>query len=115
MTKTNPANERCKTEYLDFLKEAYGRDEATLDRVAKSIVRFEESTGRKDFKRFHRQQAVSFKGKLNATRNARTGEALGKGTILATLSDLRAFFLWLAREPGFKSHIHYRDADYFNL
>jgi site-specific recombinase XerD len=115
MTRTNAENERCKTEFLDFLKEAYGRDEATLDRVAKSIARFEESTGRKDFRRFHRQQAVAFKAKLAIARNARTGESLSKATILATLSDLRSFFLWLAREPGFKSHIHYRDADYFNL
>jgi integrase len=115
MTKTNPANERWKTEYLDFLKEAYGRNEATLDRIAKSIDRFEESTGRKDFRLFHRKQAVAFKAKLASMRNARSGESLSKATILATLSDLRAFFLWLAREPGFKSHIHYRDADYFNL
>lgn len=115
MKKPNAVNERCKTEYLDFLKEAYGRDEATLDRVAKSLARFEESTGRKDFRRFHRAQAVAFKAKLNAEKNARTGESLSKATILATLSDLRTFFLWLAREPGFRSQIHYRDADYFNL
>lgn len=35
--------------------------------------------------------------------------------MLATLRDLRAFFMWLAREPGFRSHIAYADADYFNL
>jgi integrase len=73
------------------------------------------STGRKDFRRFHRAQAVAFREKLNEEKNARTGAPLSKATILATLSDLRAFFMWLAREPGFKSHIHYRDADYFNL
>ena len=33
----------------------------------------------------------------------------------ATLRDLRAFFFWLAHQPGFKSHIAYADADYFNL
>ena len=31
------------------------------------------------------------------------------------MRDLREFFLWLAREPGFRSHIAYADADYFNL
>src|SRR5205085_2546627 len=31
------------------------------------------------------------------------------------LRDLRAFFFWLAHLPGFKSHIAYADADYFNL
>lgn len=33
----------------------------------------------------------------------------------STLRDLKAFFEWLAREPGFRSHIEYADADYFNL
>lgn len=35
--------------------------------------------------------------------------------MLATLRDLRAFFTWLAREPGYKSHIAFSDAAYFNL
>ena len=33
----------------------------------------------------------------------------------STLRDLRAFFFWLAHLPGFKSHVAYADADYFNL
>ena len=41
-----------------------GRDEATIDGVAKSLARFEESTRGKDFKRFHREQAVAFKAQL---------------------------------------------------
>ena len=60
MTKSNPANERIKREYFAYLKEANGRDEATIDSVAKSLDRFEESTKARDFKRFHRQQAVAF-------------------------------------------------------
>ena len=33
----------------------------------------------------------------------------------STLSALRAFFLWLAAKPGYKSRIAYADAEYFNL
>jgi integrase len=113
--KTNAANERIKREYFRYLQEALGRDEATIDAVAKSLARFDESTGRRDYKRFHREQAVAFKAKLATSINARTGETLSKATMLSTLRDLRAFFLWLAREPGFRSHIAYADADYFNL
>ncbi len=115
MTKHNPANERIKRDYLQYLKEAQGRNEATLDGVAKSLARFEESTKAKDFKRFHREQAKAFKDRLAAALNARTGEGLSKATMLSTLRDLRAFFIWLARERGFKSHLSYSDADYFNL
>ena len=61
MTKTNPSNERIKRDYFRYLAEARGQDEATIDGVAKSLVRFEEATRNKDFRRFHREQAVAFK------------------------------------------------------
>jgi integrase len=115
MTKFNPGNERIKRDYLRYLAEARGRSEATIDGVAKSLARFEESTRRRDFKRFHREQAMAFKKRLAEADNARTGDRLSKGTMLSTLRDLRAFFFWLAHEPGFKAHIAYADADYFNL
>ncbi len=115
MVKHNASNERVKRDYFRFLAEAKGRDTATIDRVAKSLARFESGTGHKAFKRFHREQAVAFKRRLGEALNERTGERLSKATIQSTLRDLKAFFEWLAREPGFRSHIDYADADYFNL
>jgi integrase len=113
--KHNAANERVKREYFRFLAEAKGRDDATVDAVAKALARFEESTGYKDFKRLHREQAIAFKRQLAQAPNKRTGEKLAKATMLSTLRHCRDFFLWLAREPGYKSHIAYADADYFSL
>jgi len=113
--KHNAANERIKREYFRYLTEAKGRDEATIDGIAKALARFEDSTGRKDFKRLHREQAIAFKRKLAEANNARTGERLAKATMHSTLRHCRDFFLWLAREPGYKSHIAYADADYFSL
>ena len=115
MTKHSAANERIKRDYFAYLKEALGRDEATIDGVAKALARFEESTKAREFKRFHREQAVAFKAALAKATNSHTGERISKGTMLSTLRDLRAFFFWLAHLPGFKSHIQYADADYFNL
>ena len=115
MTKHNAKNERVKREYVLYLEEAKRRDPATVDRVLKSIARFEESTGRKDFKAFHRQQAVAFKKRMAGGLNARTGERLSKATVHSILRDLHAFFFWLAHLAGYKSHIAYADADYFNL
>ncbi|MEO6359497.1 MAG: site-specific integrase, partial [Sphingomicrobium sp.] len=115
MTKPNGANERIKREYFSYLEQALGRDPATIDGVAKSLARFEESTKARDFKRFHRGQAVAFKAKLAEAVSFRTGERISKATLLSTMRDLRAFFFWLAHLPGFKSHIAYADADYFNL
>jgi site-specific recombinase XerD len=115
MNKPNPENERQKRAYFSYLREAHGRDDATIDRTAASLARFERSTKARDFKRFHREQAVAFKVRLLEAVNARTGERLSKATVLSTLRDLRAFFMWLAREPGYRSKIAFSDADYFNL
>lgn len=115
MTKHSAANQRIKRGYFAYLKEAKGRDEATIDGVAKALARFEETTKARDFKRFQKPQAVAFKATLATAVNARTGERISKATMLSTLRELRAFFFWLAREPGFKSHLAYSDAEYFNL
>lgn len=115
MAKHNAQNTRIKREYFDYLKEAMRRDEASIDQVAKALMRFEEATGHKDFKKFHREQAKAFKRRLDTEKNARTGKPLARATVHSTLSALRAFFIWLAGQPGYKSRIAYSDADYFNL
>lgn len=115
MAKHNAANERIKREYLAYLKNARGRDEATIDRVAASLARFEDSTGWKDFGKFHREQAMAFKRRQGEAINARSGERLSKATVQSALRDLKTFFEWLSREPGFKSKIQFSDSDYFNL
>ena len=115
MAKHNAQNTRIKREYFDYLKHAQRRDEASIDQVAKAIARFEEATGFKDFKKFHREQAKAFKTKLSAAKNEHTGKPLARATVHSTLSTLRAFFIWLAGQPGYKSKIEYSDADYFNL
>jgi integrase len=80
-----------------------------------SIARFEDSTGRKDFRRFHRAQAIAFKKRLGEAINDRSGERLSKASVQAVLRDLKAFFEWLSREPGYRSKIQFSDADYFSL
>jgi len=115
MTKHNPKNERIKRAYFIYLREARRRDEASVDGVAKALSRFEEGTGHRDFAAFHRELAVAFKRKLDGQLNARTGERLSRATVHSTLSALRAFFIWLADQPGYKRKISYSDADYFNL
>jgi len=86
-----------------------------VDAAAKSLSRFEESTRYRDFKAFHFEQAVAFKRRLAEQTGQRSGERLSKATLHATLTQLKRFFQWLAREPGYKSCIQYSDAEYFNL
>jgi integrase len=115
MSKNNPNNERIKREYFDYLKEAKRHSEPTVDAAAKALSRFEAYTRYRDFKAFRTEQAIAFKNHLAKQKGAQSGEALSKATLYATLTQLKRFFQWLAREPGYKSRIHYSDAEYFNL
>ena len=75
MTKRNAENERVKRRYLIYLKDAKGRDNASIDAAASAIERFEEYVKRREFRSFHIEQARGFKTHLSAATNARTGEA----------------------------------------
>lgn len=113
--KFNEENERIKRRYLQYLREAKRMDIATVDKATTAILRFEKSTGYKSFKRFHIEQAVTFKNRLSNAKNSRTGAPLSKATVDSTLRAVKAFIHWLAGQPGYKSRISYADADYFNL
>ena len=115
MKKHNPANERIKRKYFAFLKEAKRHSEPTVDAAAKALNRFEVYSKFRDFKTFHFQQAIAFKRHLAEQKGQRTGKKLSKATLHATLPQLKRFFQWLSTQPGYKSRIHYSDAEYFNM
>jgi len=115
MKTHNPENERIKRDYLEYLKEGKRYSEASIDKVASALHRFQTYTRLKPFRAFHIQQAIGFKNALREQMSLRRKEKLSKAIIHATLNALRAFFLWLAGRPGFRSRLSYADADYFNL
>jgi site-specific recombinase XerD len=115
MTTHNANNERIKRQYFAYLKEAKRHSEPTVDAVAKALARFEADTKHRDFKSFHFEQAIAFKRRLTEQKNQQTGEKLSKATLHSTLAAVKAFFHWLAGQPGYKSRLQYSDADYFNL
>jgi integrase len=113
MTKRNAENERIKRRYLVYLKDAKGRDTASIDAAASAIERFEDYGKRRDFRSFHIEQARGFKAQLMAATNVRTGKPLSASTIHTTLAALKAFIVWLADQPSYASRIKYADAEYF--
>lgn len=115
MTKHHPENERIKRAYQHHLEDALGMAAATVDQRLAAIAEFEWYTGFKDFRKFHIQKARGFKAHLNEMVNPETGKPLAKATIRSRLMALKAFFQWLAGQPGYKSRIAYPDAEYFNL
>lgn len=114
MRKYCEENERIKRQFLTYLKNAKGQDQKSLDKVAAALIKFERSTKFKSFKRFHIEQAGTFKTYLDGLKNRKTGKPLSLATNDATLRMVKEFFRWLAGQPGYKSRISYADVEYFN-
>ncbi len=114
MRKYCEENERIKHAYLRYMRHANRKDEQTLDKIAAALANFEKSTNFKPFKQFHIKQAIHFKAHLDKARNANTGKPLSHSTKDAALRLLKAFFKWLAWQPGYRSRINFPDVEYFN-
>lgn len=114
MVKAHPRNERIKRKHLQWLETAKGASTKTTDQVAAALALFEKSTGGKDFAAFHIEQAIKFKRDLEKP-NPKTGKPLARATIRSRLMAVRAFFIWLADQPGYKSRISHSDCAYFSM
>lgn len=112
--RPNEKNERLKRRFLEYRKFARQLSEKTLDREIAALERFDVWNGRKDFARFHIEQAMGFRTHLEQSKT-NTGKPLGKSTMRSVLATLREFILWLSQQDGFRSRIKAADADYFNL
>ena len=115
MTKHNPNNERIKRQYFIYLRNAKQQSVRAVDGTASALARFENHTKYRDFKSFRSELAIAFKKHLAEQVSQKSGENLSKATMYATLTSIKSFFQWLSRETGYKSRIHYSDAEYFNM
>jgi integrase len=113
MRKVIEENELMKRKYVFHLEEADGLDAKSTDKVLAAILKFEQPTGFKPFKRFHIDQAAKFKIHLSQAKNQR-GQPLSHSTVDATLTLVRKFFHWLAGQSGYKKVLTHSDTRYFN-
>lgn len=112
--RPNEKNERLKRRYLEYRKYAGQLSEKSLDREISALEQFDIWNGRKDFARFHIEQAMGFRTHLENSKS-KTGKPLAKSSMRAILKTLRGFILWLSQRDGYRSKIKAADADYFNL
>ena len=115
MTTCNPANERIKRRYFEYLKEAEGLAPVTIEHTRRAINDYERFTKWADFKRFSRKSAIDFRKSLLAGDGKRKAQASSRATIHSKLGRVEKFFRWLAGQPGFKTRIHYADVECFGL
>ena len=111
--KHHPKNERTKRAYLGYLEEAKGKTQASASIAAAAIADFEAANNWKDFAAFHIEHARRYRRILEERTHEKTGKPLSKSTIYSRLMALRAFFAWLAEQPGYKARIKRTDCDYF--
>jgi hypothetical protein len=71
MSKYCPENERVKRDYTFWLETSNGKQNATIDAALRAIERFEASTNWKPFRKFHVEQARSFRARLAEETNAK--------------------------------------------
>lgn len=114
MKKHHPANEKIKWDYLHYLEDAKRMKTETVDQVAGAIAAFEASTGWRDFKLFHIEQARKFKRDLDSHIVPETGKPLAVATKVSRLRAVKAFFQWLAGRPVYCKALTYSDMEYFN-
>ncbi|MFN0193340.1 MAG: tyrosine recombinase XerC [Aestuariivirga sp.] len=114
MRKHHPKNERIKRLYLNYLEDVMGRDRKTVDLAAAAIALFEASTNWKDFRHFHFEQARKFKRDMDDHLVEQTGQPLSASTKVSRLRAVKAFFVWLAGQPGYRGRLKSSDMEYFN-
>lgn len=114
MVKYNADNERIKRRYYDYQKEAMRKSESTIQALAGAIHRYEEYTSFRPFGNFNKEVAMAFKKHLAGTLAQRDKQPLSKSTVQHILGALKDFFIWLNREPGYRSRINISDTDYLN-
>ncbi|GEM_PF-5440073 len=90
MSQFHPENERAKTKYFTYEKEAHGKSPKTIENMRKAIIRYEEFTKHACFKTFNYKQATAFKAHLLKTKN-KHGEPLSASTIAHTFSPDQQF------------------------
>lgn len=112
--RPNENNERLKRHFLEYRKYAKQLSEKTLDREIAALERFDVWNRRKDFARFHIEQAMGFRTHLENSKTPE-GKPLGKSTMRSILATMREFILWLSQRDGFRSRIKAADSDYFQL
>lgn len=113
MSRRKSNNLRVKRKFLLWLADAKGCSATTVDRAAASIDRYEAFNKGGDFGAPHAEKSRAFKRHL-AARHPKTGKPPAASTIDGTLRDVKAFFSWLADQPGYRSKVSHSDAAYFS-
>jgi len=110
-----PENERIKHQYFEWLRDAKRMSELTINKAKLALKKYDIFTQHANFKLFRKADAVEFKRCLRESNARGTDSKLSLSTLDHTLYAVKEFFIWLARQEGYRSRIDRDDLEYFNL
>ncbi|MBU2329489.1 MAG: site-specific integrase [Alphaproteobacteria bacterium] len=100
--------------YQGELKHGKTYHPKTIDGILRHIWQFERRTGSVDFRSVTRKMIEEFKDELISKSEKSGREGLSASTIVHTFGDLKAFFMWLSTQDGYKRSITARIYNHFN-
>ena len=115
MTKFKGKNEMIKRKYFQWLKEAEGFSPNTVNCIEKAIWKYEEFSKDDDYVNFSFRKAKAYKKYLSSQIKKNSCNPLSMATQYSYLRHVRAFFLWLSGQRGYKSRINVLDVKVLNL
>jgi integrase len=86
-------------DYQTNLKQAHGLNDKTIDAALRHIRQFEEAMDNVDFSQVSRDKIIGYKDILRS--KAEEEGSLSASTVVHSLGTLKAFFLWLSKQPSF--------------
>src|SRR5690349_10772516 len=111
MSEVNAANERAKRRFCDYLREAEGLVDETVDGILRSLADWDSAFENTDYRTFSITKAKQYKRHL-ATSSGRAGRGLGGFSAITRGRHVQKFFRWLAEQPGYRSHVRHSDIAY---
>ena len=94
-TQYNPDNEIVKYKFFEELEHCDGKDPKTVDQFVNAIHEFEIANSFRDFKKYQKDWAITFKNHLNDKISSQIGQIIAKSMFLHYISYVRQFFEWL--------------------
>lgn len=113
MKKTKAKNEQIKRKYFNWLQEAHGYSDSTIESIEKAIWDYEAFSKEADFADFNAEKAKEFKKWLTAKKH--NGNSMSLQTQYTRLRHLNKFFTWLSGQSGYKSKVSVYDVSYLKL
>ncbi len=100
MAKFNAENERIKHHYLEWVKEACGKADSTVNNIRDALYLFDEHTNFKSFKTINRQDFITFKKQLCPKKNLKTGGTNRQDVLTAHIKKLDKLFSMALQPKG---------------